>query len=274
MDRFIEPRFPGGKIMRIPLTLAFAAAFGFGNAENLRAGASAAELKLLSADVMKPALIELIPAFERTSGHKVSTDLEPAGAIRNRIQGGEAADIAIIQRPTIEALAKEGKFAADTIVTLARSGVALAVRKGAPKPDISSVDAFKRALLSAKSIGYPDPGRGMASGIHMRGVLDRLGIADQVNAKSELQPGKFPDFVAASGAEIFITQPMEILAVPSLELVGWLPDELQDYKSFTWAAAVTTNAKQPGAAKALIEFLISPSAATVINAKGMKPGPS
>jgi len=139
----------------------------------LRAGTNAAELKLLGVDVMRPALIELIPAFERTSRHNVSLDLEPAGVIRNRIQGGEAADIAIIQRSAIEALAKEGKFAADTIVTLARSGVALAVRKGAPKPDISS-------------IGYPDPGRGMASGIHMRGVLDRLGIADQVNAKSEL----------------------------------------------------------------------------------------
>jgi molybdate transport system substrate-binding protein len=260
--------------MRIPLTLAVAAAFAFGNAENLRAGANAAELKLLGADVMRPALIEFIPAFERTSRHNVSLDLEPAGVIRNRIQGGEAADIAIIQRSAIEALAKEGKFAADTIVTLARSGVALAVRKGAPKPDISSVDAFKRALLSAKSLGYPDPGRGMASGIHMRGVLDRLGITDQVNAKSELQPGRFPDFVAASGAEIFITQPMEILAVPSMDLVGWLPDELQDYKSFTWAAAVTANAKHPDQAKALIEFLTSPSAATVINTKGMKAGAS
>lgn len=233
--------------------------------------ACAAEVKLLSAAVMKPALTELAGEFERTSGHKLTISYESAGVVSKRLQAGEIADVAIIQRAVVEALVQQGKINAGSVVTLARSGVGVAVPKGAAKPDISSVEAFKRSLLAAKSVAYPDPAAGHASGIHFRGVLERLGIAQEVNAKAKLQKRTFAESPPEDHADIGITQPMEILATPGYELVGWLPPELQDYDRFTWAAGVSANAQEPGAAKALVQFLVSPSAAAVIKAKGMQP---
>ena len=233
--------------------------------------ANAAEVTLLSAEVMKPALTELTGEFERMTGHTLTISYDSAGRIRNRVQAGESADVALIQKPAMEALSEQGKIAPGSIVTLARSGVAMAVRKGAPKPDIASADALRRALLAARSIAYPDPARGAASGVHFRGVIERLGIAQEVNAKAKLMQGTFPEFAAHDEADIAITQPMEILSEPSYELVGWLPEELQEYKNFTWAAAVTANAKEPDAAKALTQFLASPTAAQVIKKRGMEP---
>jgi len=233
--------------------------------------ATALEIRLLSAEVMKPALAELSGEFERVSGGKLTINYDSAGKVRTRVQNDEAADVVIIQRPAAELLAEQGKLRRESIVTLAKSGVAVAVPLGRPKPDISSVDALKRSLLAAKSIAYPNPGRGAASGLHFRSVIEVLGIADQVNAKAKLMNGTVPEFVAVDSAEIVISQPMELLATPGHELVGWLPDELQDFKNFTWAAAVAANAKQPEAAKALIQFLSSPTAAKVIKKKGMQP---
>jgi len=228
-----------------------------------------AEITLVSAAVMKPALAELAGEFERASGHKLIVRLESAGAVRKRIQAGEPADAAIIQRPVVEALAREGRILPGSTVTLARSGIAVAVPKGSPKPDISSVEALKRSLLAARSISYPDPAMGHASGIQFRAVLQRLGIADEVNAKARLQKGTFAESPPEDHADLGITQPMEILATPGFELVGWLPAELQDYERFTWAAGVTANAMEPAAAEALIRFLSSSAAAAVIRKKGM-----
>lgn len=229
----------------------------------------AAEIELLSAAVMKPALAELAGEFERTTGHHLTIAYESAGAVRDRVRAGEMADVAIIQRPVVQALAQQGKIRPGSVVTLARSGIAVAVPRGAAKPDISSVEAVKQTLLAAKSISYPDPEMGHASGIHFRGVIERLGIAAQVNAKAKLQKGTFAASPPEDHADIGITQPMEILATPGYELVGWLPPELQDYDRFTWAAGVTANAKAPDAAEALIKFLSSPAAAAVIRTKGM-----
>jgi len=231
----------------------------------------AAEVKVLSAEVLKHALSEFAGDFESTTGHKIKIDYESASVVRNQVQAGEAADVAILQMPVMEALSEQGKIARGSVVALARSGVGVAVRKGAPKPDISSVDAFKRSLLSAKSIAYPNPARGAASGIHFRAVIARLGIAQEVNAKAKLQSGSWATFVAENDPEIVVTQPMEILALPSLDLVGWLPDELQDYGAFTWAAGITANAKEPDAAAAVIRFLSSPTAVAVIKRRGMNP---
>jgi molybdate transport system substrate-binding protein len=236
------------------------------------ASVSAAEIKLLSALVMKPAIIALSGDFARTSGHALNVSYDSAGAVRNRIQSGEAADATIVQKPAIEALVKEGKIESGSDIILARSGVGAAVRQGAPKPDISSIDALKHALLAAKSVAYPVPDAGHASGIHFLGVIERLGIAKEVNAKAKLMQGTVAEFAAQDSAEIIISQPMEILATPGYELVDWLPSELQDHEKFTWAAGVTTNAKEPAGAKALVKFLASPAAATVIRAKGMQPG--
>jgi molybdate transport system substrate-binding protein len=255
-----------------PLTLAVTAAMGLSfSPVILKADARAAEVKLLSAAVMKPVLTELAGEFERTTGHKLTIGYEPAGVVRNRIQAGEIADVAIIQRPVVEALLQQGKISPGSMVTLARSGIAVAVPKGVAKPDISSVEAFKQSLLAAKSISYPDPAMGRASGIHFRGVIERLGIAEQVNAKAKLQKGTFAESPAEDHADIGITQPMEILATPGYDLVGWVPPELQDYDRFTWAAGVTANAKEPKAAEALVRFLSSPTAAAVIRKKGMEP---
>ncbi len=255
-------------------SLVAAANIGFMSLLVAGAGAAnAAEVKLLSAGIMRPALTELTGEFERMTGHKLTISYDSAGAVRNRIQGGEIADVAIIQKPAVEALSEQGKIARGSIVTLARSGVAVALRKGAPKPDISSVDALKRSLLAAKSIAYPDPTSGAAVGVHFRGVIERLGITQEVNAKAKVykESSTYPEFVAQEKPEIAIMQPMDILAAPSYDLVGWLPDELQDYNAFTWAAGVTANAKEPDAAKALIQFLSSPTAAAVIKKRGMEP---
>ena len=234
--------------------------------------AQADEVKLLSALVMKPALADLADNFERTSGHKLTIVYDSAGAVTKRIQSGEMADAALTQKPAIEALIKEGKIAFGSNVILARSGVGAAVRQGERKPDIGSVDALKRTLLAAKSIAYPVPDAGHASGIHFLGVIERLGIAQQVNAKAKFMEGTVAEFAARDSADIVISQPMEILATPGYELVGWLPEELQDRERFTWALGVTANAKEPEVARALIQFLSSPAAAAVIKVKGMEPG--
>jgi molybdate transport system substrate-binding protein len=234
--------------------------------------ARASEVKLLSALVMKPALTDLAGNFERTSGHHLIIAYDSAGAVTKRIQSGEMADVTITQKPAIETLIKEGKIASGSNVILARSGVGAAVRQGASKPDIGSVDALKRTLLAAKSVAYPVPDAGHASGIHFLGVIERLGIAQQVNAKAKLFDGTVAEFAVHDAADIVISQPMEILATPGYELIGWLPEELQDRERFTWALGVAANAKEPGIARALIQFLSSPAAAAVIKAKGMEPG--
>lgn len=228
----------------------------------------AAEVRLLSAEVMRHAINELSPEFERVTGHKLTIRYDSAVAVRTRLQSGEATDVAIIQKPVVEALSAQGKIVRGTVVTLARSGLALAVRKNAPRPDISSVDAFKRALLAAESIAYSDPARGAASGIQFRGIIERLDIAQDVNAKAKLRNPALP----RHDVELVITQPAEILAEPNLDLVGWLPDELQDYEAFSWAAGVTADAAEPDAAKTLIQFLSSPTAARIIKKGGMRPG--
>lgn len=229
------------------------------------------DVRLLSAEVMKPAFTELSGGFEQLTGRKLTILYDSAGKVTTRLQAGEHTDAVIIQQPVAVALADQGLIMRDSIVTLAQSGVGLAIRKGAPKPDISSVAAVKRTLLAAKSIAYPDPGRGAASGIHFRNVIEHLGIAREINAKAKLMKGTLGEFASEGEAEIAITQPMEILATPDYDLVGWLPDELQNYKSFTWAVASTTNGGKTEAVQALIRYLASPSAAQIMEKKGMKP---
>lgn len=230
-----------------------------------------AALRLLCALVMRPALEELAGECERATGRTLAIGYDSAGAIRKRVDDGEPADAALIQRRVLDALAERGKIVPRSVVTLARSGIALAVLKGAPRPDIGSADALKRALLAAGSIAYPDPALGHAGGEHFCVVLERLGIAKEVNAKAKLIKSTLPEFAAEDEAAVVVIQPMEILATPGYDLVGWLPAELQDEEKFTWAAAVTANAKAPHAAKTLIAFLASAAAAAVIKRRGMEP---
>jgi len=256
-------------------SLVAAATFGFVSLLVVGVGAThAAEVKVLSASIMRPAFTELTGEFERMTGHTLTISYDSAGAVRRRIQGGEITDVAIVQKPAVEALSEQGKIAPGSIVTLARSGVAVAVRKGASKPDVSSVDALKRTLLAAKSIAYPDPASGAAVGVHFRGVVEQLGITQEVNAKAKIYEESstpYPEFVAQEEPEIAMMQPMDILVTPSYDLAGWLPDELQNPNAFTWAVGINAKAKEPDAAKALIRFLSSPIAAAVIKNRGMEP---
>lgn len=234
--------------------------------------ASGAEIKLLAAEVMQPALVELTSTFEGSTGNKLTITYDSAGRVRSRVQAGEPFDVIVIQRPTADALAGQNTLRRESIIVVGRSGIAAAVPQGVAKPDVSSIDALKRTLLSAKSIAYPDPGVGAAVGIIFRKMIEQLGVAEAVNSKAKLMPSNLAKFAVNDSADLVIGQPMDILAVPSYQLVGWLPNELQEPKNFTWAAAVTAKASQPEAAQAFLQFLKSPTARSVINTKGMQPG--
>jgi molybdate transport system substrate-binding protein len=234
---------------------------------------AAAEVKVLCAEAMKPAFVDLARDFERTSGHKVTVAYATAGVIRDRIRGGELADVAIMPRATFDPLVTERKVAADSATRVAQSPLAVAVPAGAPKPDISTVEAFKRTLLAAKSITYPDPTKGGAIGIQAARVIDRLGLTEQLKSKTTLTPaGEFREILAKGQAELAIVQPIAVLNYPGVDLVGPLPAELQNMTDFVFLAGIGANAKEPAAAKALIQFLLSPAAARVIKTKGMEPG--
>ena len=231
--------------------------------------AEAAELKVLSAFGMQSVMEDLGPKFERATGHKLAMKFAAGGATVKDAQDGEPADVVITLRQGIDRLVKDGKVVAGTETVLARAGIVVAVRKGAPKPDISSPDALKRTLLAAKSISYVDP----ASGIHFAKVLDRLGIANEMKSKTVFPNPKTPAevgvLVANGEGEIGVHLIQELMSVAGIDLVGPLPSDLQDTTVFS--AAIMTGAKDAAAAKALVDFLRTPESAKVIKAKGMEP---
>jgi molybdate transport system substrate-binding protein len=231
-------------------------------------GAGAAEIKVMSAVAMSAPLNELTVEFERSTGHKLVLSFGTVGAVQNRIQAGETADVAILTPSLIEDLAKQDKIAAGSRVDIAKVGVGLVIRAGASKPDISSVEAFKRTLINAKSISHGDPAGGGASSIHIAQVLDRLGIAGDMKPKTKL--GAAAAVVASGEADIGMSQLSEITGVPGTEVVGPLPPELQSITAFS--GAVFVGAKEAEASKALLRFLTSPAATSVLKAKGMEPG--
>ena len=231
--------------------------------------AEAAELKVIAA--MQPVLEDLGPKFERASGHKLAITFDTLGGVVKRVQGGETADVVIIPRQGIDRLVKDGKAIAGNVTVVARSGISVAVRKGAPKPDISSPEALKRTLLAAKSITYCDPALGCTSGIHVAKVMERLGIANEMKPKTVFVPK--PDLVGvlvANGkAEIGVATIPGLLPVAGIEIVGPLLGDLQD--TLIFAAAVMSGTKSAEASKALVDFLRTPEAAAVIKAKGLEP---
>src|SRR4249919_2345831 len=222
--------------------------------------ARAAEIRLLCAVALHPAIDALIPDFEKSSGHKVTVAYGTAGAVAERVQKGEAADIVISSVPMIDRLQAQGKVAAGDRVTFAKVGVGAFVRKGTAKPDISSADAFKNAMLAARSIAYPDPAGGGASGIYVASLLERLGIAGEMKPKTKLLPPTEVLYgsVASGDVEIGFNQISEILAQPTVELAGPLPSAIQNYTQF--APGIVTSSSQTDAARALVTFLSSPAA--------------
>jgi molybdate transport system substrate-binding protein len=238
----------------------------------LTSAAQATEIRVLSSAVMKPVLSLLVGDFEQATEHRLVIRYAPAGALKSRFEAGEAADVIIAQRPVAGELVREGKIDAGGMVTLARSGLAAAVRHGATQPDIGTIDDFRRALLSAKSISYPDPAEGHAVGLLFRRIVDRLDIADQIRAKTKLQKRPFSESPPQDQADFAIAQPTEILLTPSFDLVGMIPEELQDYDQFSWTAGITSDSKAKDAAAMLIKFLSSAKAALVMKKKGLEPG--
>ena len=239
---------------------------GFGTA------AQAAEVKVLCANGMQSVIEDLGPKFESASGHKLVITFASGGATIKRAEDGEAVDIVIAPRQGIDGLIKDGKVAADNVTALASTGISVAIRKGALRPDISSPEALKRALLVAKSITYLNPADGGASGIHFANVLDRLGIAGEVKSKTVLaaNTGAVGALVARGEAEIGVIQYQLLFSMPGIEIIGPLPGDLQNTTVFS--GAIMSGATDHEASQALINFLQSPEAVAMIKAKGMEAG--
>lgn len=234
--------------------------------------APAAEVKILTAGAMKEVVLAVVPQFERESGHKAVVVNDTAGGLSKRILGGETFDLAVITPGAIDDLIAKGKVTGGRI-NIARVGVGVVVKEGAPKPDIATVEAFKRALIAAKSIAYIDPASGGSSGIYIAGLLDKLGIAAEVKPKAKLKQGGYvADLIKNGEAEIGLHQISEILAVKGVTLVGPLPAEIQNYT--TYAAGVSADAKEADAARALVKLLAGPAAEPVLTSRGMERPPS
>jgi molybdate transport system substrate-binding protein len=232
--------------------------------------AHAGEIHVLSTSGMRSVVEELAPQFERTTGHTLNFTFGITSALQRQIEAGEPFDVAILGAPFIDALIKQGRLRADTRTDVARSGIGIAMRAGAPKPDISTVEALKRALLDTPSIVY---NKDATSGIYFASLLERLGIAEAMQPKTKFFGAGFAaELVAKGEAEMAIQAMSDHLAVQGVELVGPLPAEVQHYIVFT--AGVGANVKDPSPAKELITFLTAPSAVPVLKAKGLEPGSS
>jgi molybdate transport system substrate-binding protein len=229
------------------------------------------ELRVFSTIAVQSALEELGPRFETANGIRLEVTWNTAPVLVKRLQGGETADVLILNRAGIDTMTREGRVLARSEVTLASSATAIAIKAGAARPDISTPEALKRTLLAARAISYTDPAAGGASGIYFAKLLERLGIAEAVNAKTRFPPpaGLSGDFLLTGDADLAVQQIPELLQVPGIEIVGPLPGELHMVTVFV--AGIEAQTSQRGAAAALIDFLQTDTARDVFRAKGLDP---
>lgn len=228
--------------------------------------ANAAELRVVSGNGGRAAVQELCARFERETGHKVSLHFEVNAAVKRKIEAGEPFDVAIMNPPPLDDLIRQGQVIGPR-ADIGRAGLGVGVRAGAARPDVSSVDSFRRTLLAAKSVAFPGEG---ASGIYFVGLLDKLGIAAEM--KPKLKPMEAEDtveVVARGDADMVVVVSSRIADVPGVDLVGPIPAELQTVIGF--AAGVGAAAREPEAARALVRFLTAPEAKPVLRAKGVEP---
>jgi molybdate transport system substrate-binding protein len=224
-------------------------------------------LKLLTSNSVRGVLAVLGPQFEKESGYTIDASFDPAQVMLRRIAGGETGDVAILSVAAIDKLADEGKLERESVRRLARCGVGIAVRAGAPKPDVSPVDALKQALLATPSLIYTSEG---ASGMHFSRVIADLGIGEAIRAKAHRQTGGLVAEVLARGeVELAVQQIPELLAVEGVELVGPLPEQVQAISSS--AAGIFSDAANRDGAQAFIDFLTTPDAKRVFRDKGHEP---
>ncbi len=228
-----------------------------------------ADLVVFSTIGVRSAAEQLFAQFDKDSGHKLAVTWGTAPMLVKRIEGGDTADVVVLSRAGIDALQKQGKIAPGTDTTLASSGVGIAVKAGAPKPDISTPEALKRTLLSAKSIAYSEPSAGGASGVYFAKLLERMGIAEQMKPKTKYPPpGGFSANLLMTGeAELAVQQKPELLHVAGAEVIGFLPGDLNVITEF--AAATIAGCKNARAAEALIKMLQSPEAVAIFRSKGL-----
>jgi molybdate transport system substrate-binding protein len=230
--------------------------------------ASAAEITVLASGATQDAYVELVPEFERSSGHKVTTTWTGSANIKKQIGAGEVYDLVIVGGPVIDAFIQEGKLVPGSRVDLMKSGVGVAARAGSPKRDISSSEALKNTVLAAQSIGYSTG----PSGDYVLSLFERMGIADQVKPKmKQVSSGaRIATFITSGEAEIGFQQISELIHAPGVDYLGPLPPDVQQITVFS--SGIHSAAKQPAAAKELVKFLTAPSAASVIKSHGMEPG--
>jgi molybdate transport system substrate-binding protein len=228
----------------------------------------AAEIQVLASNATKEAYLELVPQFEKTTEHKVTTTWSGTVDIKKRLAAGETYDVLIMAGPEIDEFIRQGKLVAGSRVDLAKSGVGVAVRTGASKPDISSADGLKAALLSAKSIGYSQG----PSGTYLVGLFQRMGIADTIKDKVKVSKVGQPvgNLIASGEVEIGFQQVSELLPVKGIDFLGPLPASVQQITTFS--GGLFAAAKQPEAAKALVTFLAAPAATPVKRNHGLEPG--
>lgn len=233
--------------------------------------ANAAEIKVFSTIGVKSVLEELIPKFEKSSGHTLNVTWSTAALLTKRVETGEQADALVLIKNNVESLLKEGKIVPGTETLFGQSIFAVGIKTGTPKPDISTPEAFKKSLLSAKGVSYSNPASGGASGVYIAKQIDKMGIADQLKDKTKFPPsGGFSGTLLISGdADMAIQSKPELLSIPGVEVIGPLPGDM----AFTvvYAAGVQSGAAQADAAKAFVNFLKSPEAQAVFKAKGYDP---
>jgi len=232
------------------------------------ATAHAAEIKVIAAAAVKDIVLDLIPAFEKSSGHKVTTIWAGTEAITKRISGGEMVDIVLIAAPNIDKLISEGRLVAGSRADVAKSGIGVAVRAGLPKPDISSGEAVKKAVLAAKSVAYSSG----PSGFYLADLFKKMGIADQIKDKVKQTPSgvQVGEVVARGEADLGFQQVSELLHLKGIHYLGPLPADIQHITVFS--AGLHTAATAPDAAKQLLKFLTAPEAGAIIRKTGMEPG--
>lgn len=225
------------------------------------------EIRLFATNAVRSVLDELLPTFERSSAIKAHIDYNTTAQTLALLRGNASADAVIATEAGINELTALGKIIAGSRTNLAATSIGVAVRKGAPKPDIETVDAFKRTLLDAKSVAYTASG---LSGMYFAKLIERLGIAEQIKAKSQIRPGGLiAEVVVAGEAELAVQMVSELLSVPGADLVGLLPAEINQTSMI--AAGILSSTQRASEARALIQHLASPDAAGVFRAKGLTP---
>jgi molybdate transport system substrate-binding protein len=230
-------------------------------------GAHAADVKIFCASGMREVVSELQPQLERVTGQRVAVSFGEAGDLRKRIQGGENVDVVVLPRVVLDQVLSDGGITPGTIIDLAQSSMGIGVRADAPKPDISSTEGFRRALLSTKSIAVTDPASGGVAGVYIADVFQRLGIAEQLKPKLKLTRGqRNAEYVARGEADLAVQLSNEIRIVPGIEFIP-LPAEFE--RTFVFSAGLGSNAKVADASKAILQFLSGQEATAVIRAKGM-----